>query len=74
MIMMKKKSIPKEIFTPDEIVWHINFKCKVQFLYEQTPNRQGRWFKVKLPKSGGFMDTQLIEKYTNQDKSYKKWP
>ena len=60
------KNITKDQFEKDEIVWHKNFKTKVTFLQELKPLK-GRWFYVRLS-NGGFMETQLIEKYTNQDK------
>jgi hypothetical protein len=47
-----------------DIVWHTNFKCKVE-LMAILPKC---WFSVRLLKSGGYMDTQLIEPYKNQDK------
>lgn len=52
-------------FTKGEIVWHTRFKIKVEYLGELKPLK-GKWFYVKLP-NGGFMETQLIEKYKNQD-------
>jgi len=49
-----------ENFLKGQLVWHTNFKCKVQFLSELKPLK-GRLFYLKLPESGGFMQTQLIK-------------
>ena len=54
-----------ENFLKGELVWHTNFKFKVQFLSE-LKTLKGRWFYVQLLESGGFMETQLITKYKNQ--------
>ena len=57
----------KQMFIIGEVVWHTNFKCKVEYLSEVKPLK-GRWFYVRLP-NGGFMETQLITKYKNQDEN-----
>jgi len=60
-------------FNRGDIVWHTNFKCKCEYRYIQNIGRDGRhWHKVKLPVSGGFMDTQNIERYDGQDLEHDK--
>lgn len=46
-----------------QTVWHTNFKCKVKIVGIIGKG----WYSVKLPQSGGYMDTQLIETYKNQE-------
>lgn len=56
-------------FENGEIVWHYGFKAKVTFLHESKPimkKEKDKWYMVQLS-NGGFHETQMIEKYNNQD-------
>ena len=56
-------------FKPGEIVWHTKYKMKVEYIGVSLPDSKygdKRWYSVQLP-NGGILETQNIEKLTNQD-------
>lgn len=46
-------------------VWHTDFNSLVTFLGISPPGN--KWYAIRLS-NGGYMDTQKVEKYTDQDK------
>lgn len=69
MYFINIKKLEIEKFIHGEIVWHTNLKCKAKFLgiLKKKSYDKGIWYYVQLQPSGGFMETQLITKYKNQD-------